>query len=237
MCIKTTKSVLYLNQILIALNYSDIRNASKRLIDRKYTIRKRFINVDETERHPNTLYLSESGLYRLMARSQMPNAIIFSDWIFDDLLPTIRKFGKYKLEKDYENEMFKLAEKINFLEKQNQILKRDLKKDYFPKGGLVYVIDYSENNEYIYRIGRTQNMNTRKKVYDTHTLHNKRVVFYQEIECLIQFEACLRSMLYQYRYKHNKDFYFCSLYTIKKSFKICEKNIQCMNRNIKKNYR
>jgi len=29
-----------------------------------------------------------------MTRSKLPKAIRFTDWVFDDLLPKIRKFGK-----------------------------------------------------------------------------------------------------------------------------------------------
>ena len=42
-------------------------------------------------------------------------------------------------------------------------------------------------------------------------------------------EMCIRSMLYDYRYKNKKDFFMCELSVIKKAFKNCLKSIKNMN--------
>jgi prophage antirepressor-like protein len=39
--------------------------------------------------------VSEGGLYRMVLRSRKPSAIAFSDWVTDEVLPTIRKTGIY----------------------------------------------------------------------------------------------------------------------------------------------
>ncbi|NEO34461.1 MAG: hypothetical protein F6K36_29490 [Symploca sp. SIO3C6] len=39
--------------------------------------------------------LFEPGLYHLIARSDSPKAISFQKWVFEDVLPSIRKIGKY----------------------------------------------------------------------------------------------------------------------------------------------
>lgn len=41
--------------------------------------------------------VSEPGLYRLIARSEKPQAEVFMDWVFDEVLPTIRKTGGYTI--------------------------------------------------------------------------------------------------------------------------------------------
>ncbi|WP_243466204.1 BRO-N domain-containing protein [Sodalis glossinidius] len=41
-------------------------------------------------------YVNEPNLYRLIFRSNKPEAKQFQDWVFDDVLPTIRKTGKYE---------------------------------------------------------------------------------------------------------------------------------------------
>ncbi len=81
-------------------------------------------------------------------------------------------------------------DKINYLTKENEKIKRenvkmrgDLKKETFPTGGLVYVIDYSAEDHEVYRIGKTNDMRSRKKIYDTHTLHKHKVVYLQETDC------------------------------------------------------
>ena len=43
-------------------------------------------------------FLTESGVYKLVMRSNKPDAEEFQDWISDDLLPTIRKTGGYVVE-------------------------------------------------------------------------------------------------------------------------------------------
>ena len=43
----------------------------------------------------NSLYLSESGLYSLVLRSKLESAKTFKRWVTKDVLPSIRKTGKY----------------------------------------------------------------------------------------------------------------------------------------------
>lgn len=44
------------------------------------------------------LVISEGDLYRLAAKSQLPGAEEFESWIFDEVLPSIRKNGMYATE-------------------------------------------------------------------------------------------------------------------------------------------
>jgi len=43
-------------------------------------------------------YITEGDLYRLIARSKLPNAERFERWVFDEVLPSIRKLGAYMTE-------------------------------------------------------------------------------------------------------------------------------------------
>jgi hypothetical protein len=43
-----------------------------------------------------TIYINESGLYSLIFASKMEKAILFTDWVTSDVLPSIRKQGYYK---------------------------------------------------------------------------------------------------------------------------------------------
>jgi hypothetical protein len=51
----------------------------------------------------------------------------------------------------------------------------------------------------------------------------------KEVLCPLQYETCLRSMLYNYRLKNRKDFYECDIKKIEKAFEKCENSIKCMN--------
>lgn len=44
-------------------------------------------------------YINEGNLYRLIVNSNMPKAEEFESWIFDEVLPTIRKKGYYGIKK------------------------------------------------------------------------------------------------------------------------------------------
>jgi prophage antirepressor-like protein len=40
-------------------------------------------------------FIDERNLYRLIGRSDKPQAIKFMDWVYDEVLPSIRKTGSY----------------------------------------------------------------------------------------------------------------------------------------------
>lgn len=44
-------------------------------------------------------FLTESGVYKLVFKSHKPNAEVFTDWIADEVLPTLRKTGSYQMPK------------------------------------------------------------------------------------------------------------------------------------------
>lgn len=49
---------------------------------------------------PGTMLIPESDLYRLILRSRLPSAEAFQDWVFEEVLPQIRRTGKYAPARD-----------------------------------------------------------------------------------------------------------------------------------------
>ncbi|CAB3987341.1 Hypothetical predicted protein [Paramuricea clavata] len=47
--------------------------------------------------HPQTILLYEPGLYQLICSSRLPIVEAFQDWVFTEVLPSIRKPGPYTL--------------------------------------------------------------------------------------------------------------------------------------------
>ena len=115
-------------------------------------------------------------MYSLLIQSRLEKAKKFKLWITKTVLPSIRKFGYYKLKKEHEDHMNEIMKKINFLEKQNDKLKNELKVENYPDGLLVYIVDYTDEQENMYRLGKTDDMKKRKKIYDTHTIFKKKVI-------------------------------------------------------------
>lgn len=51
--------------------------------------------IDNMGRPQEVTVVNEANLYRLISRSNAPNAEPFQDWVCEDVLPTIRKTGSY----------------------------------------------------------------------------------------------------------------------------------------------
>lgn len=56
------------------------------------------------------LFITEGDIYRLAARSKLPGAEKFESWIFDEVLPSIRKTGGYMIPQDYPSALRALAD-------------------------------------------------------------------------------------------------------------------------------
>ena len=51
--------------------------------------------TDNLGRKQKAKFISEGNLYRLIVHSKLPSAERFEKWVFDEVLPTIRKHGSY----------------------------------------------------------------------------------------------------------------------------------------------
>ena len=58
-------------------------------------------------------FIPEGDIYRLAAKSELPGAERFESWIFDEVLPTIRKTGAYSIKPmtDYQQKMIETRER------------------------------------------------------------------------------------------------------------------------------
>ena len=74
-----------------ALGY---KNPTKAIADHcKGTVERRA--NDSLGRQQNMKFIPEGDIYRLAAKSELPGAEQFESWIFDEVLPSIRKHGAY----------------------------------------------------------------------------------------------------------------------------------------------
>lgn len=51
--------------------------------------------IDSLGREQQAKFINEGNVYRLIAHSKLPNAQRFESWVFDEVLPSIRKNGAY----------------------------------------------------------------------------------------------------------------------------------------------
>ena len=75
--------------------------------------------------HPQTVYITEPGLYQLIFSSQLPIAQEFQDWVFKEVLPQIRKTGSYEPKKDIRPLMcFKIENEFDLHKKVIDYIRR-----------------------------------------------------------------------------------------------------------------
>lgn len=76
-----------------SLGYS---NPSKALSDHCRCITKRYIpHPQSADKQIEVSFITEGDVYRLITHSKLPSAEKFERWVFDEVLPSIRKHGAY----------------------------------------------------------------------------------------------------------------------------------------------
>ncbi|HDZ6747590.1 TPA: phage repressor protein/antirepressor Ant [Mannheimia haemolytica] len=65
-------------------------------------VRQAYI-LAKDEKKRKTSFINEPNLYRIIFRSEKPVAKEFQNWVFEEVLPQIRKTGKYALQNSQQN--------------------------------------------------------------------------------------------------------------------------------------
>ena len=88
--------------------------------------------TDALGRLQNTYFVKEQNLYRVIMRSDKPNAEAFQDWVCGEVLPSIRKTGSYGLPKTFAEALRLAADQQERIEAQDRIIREQTPKaDYF----------------------------------------------------------------------------------------------------------
>src|SRR5579864_7937826 len=61
-------------------------------------------------------YITEAGLYALIFASKLPTADAFRTWVFEEVLPSIRKDGQYRLSQTLEAKSVELSNALKAIE-------------------------------------------------------------------------------------------------------------------------
>ena len=108
-------------------------NTSKALTDHCRCITKRYTpHPQSPDKRIEMVFIPEGDVYRLIVHSKLPTAVRFEYWVFDEVLPTIRKHGGYlgeslmeQIQQDPEV-MFRFAEALVNERKENKALRKEL---------------------------------------------------------------------------------------------------------------
>jgi hypothetical protein len=116
---------------------------------------------------------------------------------------------------------------INDQNKKIKILENDLKKDILPSDGYCYI--YLEKDELgieYYRLGQTGNLQKRFHNHNSSSIHKKIVAYKIKTENIIHFESCLKGVMFDFRYKNDKDYFKLPKDKIEESLTICKKVVK-----------
>jgi len=210
--------------ILKALGYtSSLKHLKNFNINKIYIIRYNKLKVPHSITVPLNMqktskFINESGLYELLSKSTKPLARVFMDKYFTDIMPEIRKNGKYILNKQ---EMNKTKEINKKLTQENIELKNNLRNIVYPEGNAIYLITKILHNKKYYKIGITGNLNKRLKIYNT-AYPNKIFYNYFIMVKNKSIDTCIKNIMKNNEFIKNKEYYLAKLSRILEFIKSCE---------------
>lgn len=82
-----------------ALGYKDTRHAVSAFC--RYGVKCTVPHPQSPDKTIEMTFIHESDVYRLAFGSKLPTAEKFTDWVTEEVLPTIRKTGKYDVKDSY----------------------------------------------------------------------------------------------------------------------------------------
>lgn len=121
-------------------------------------------------------YVDEKNMYRVIMRSDKPNAVEFQDWVYDDVLPSIRKTGSYsimnKVPQTFAEALRLAAEQQEQIEAQQKLIEVQT-----PKAEFYDDVVESKDAIPMDRVAKILNMGIgRNKLFEL--LRNEKVLMY-----------------------------------------------------------
>ena len=111
------------------LGYSDTNQAIRKHVDEEDKYKGA---VETTGGLQQPFYINESGFYSLLLSSKLETAKKFKHWITSEVLPSIRKYGYYKLFDNPNNKMFKIENEMDLHSKVVELI-----RNFYPDSILV----------------------------------------------------------------------------------------------------
>lgn len=91
--------------------------------------------IDSMGREQQAKFITEGNVYRLIAHSKLPSAERFERWVFDEVLPSIRKHGAYMTEQTLQQAitspdfLIKLATELKAEQEKRKALEIQVEQD------------------------------------------------------------------------------------------------------------
>jgi prophage antirepressor-like protein len=155
----------------------------------------------------NMRIINEAGLYKLIMRSNKPIAQKFQEFVCEEILPSIRKKGEFKLQKMLEEKEQELT--LELKKKDERIKKLQRETTVVDGKNVCYLCTADEKeSEGIYTIGKAINLKNRLENYNSNKLFNFKMVYYiscKSVQLMDAIEKILLSKLNKYKILSTRD--------------------------------
>ena len=122
------------------LGYSDTAQAIRKHVDEED---KNSLPVETTCQVRWCTFINESGFYSLVLSSKLETAKKFKKWVTSQVLPSIRKFGYYKLFDNPNNTMFKIENEMDLHCKVVHLI-----RNYYPDAIMIAGLGENQDTPY-----------------------------------------------------------------------------------------
>ena len=149
--------------------------------------------------------ISEPAVYKLIMRSNKPIAQKFQEVVCEEILPSIRKKGEYKLEKLLKDK----EEQVNTLQNQNKSLSRHVRRkiiDRNKEGKCLYIIFSNEIKDKV-KIGSTIHIENRLTELSCGSPERFSINELYYTNCYIILEETIKKVFSKYRISLSCEWY------------------------------
>ncbi|MEE6729353.1 phage antirepressor [Pediococcus pentosaceus] len=121
--------------VATAIGYRNTKDAINKHVKSKYRRESRFATPSGTQ---TMTVISEPGIYQLAGQSKLSTAEPFQDWIYEEVIPSIRKHGAYMTDEKIEEALLNPDMIINLAtklknEREGRLIAEQQVKEFQPK--------------------------------------------------------------------------------------------------------
>ena len=218
-----------LKDLIKSLGYKSLLNIYKMKIPKEFITKIENIKVSSLSRipynfQPETKFINEEGLNFILIKSNKNIAKDFIKKYISEIMPEIRKTGKFILDNKSKKKLDKINNRLNNIEHENKDLLNNQRNIVYPEGNALYVILKIINNKKFFKVGYTKDLNKRLNVYNTSFPYKIHYNYYVLVNDPV-IDKCIKNIMKNEEFIKNKEYYKTSLNKIIKFITLCDKSL------------
>ena len=216
-CLNEGKEWFCLSDVCKALEINNPRDVKKRLQQRGVvTIDTPTYNQHGTMVMQEMTYIDEANLYRCIFQSRKQEAEQFQNWVFEVVLPQIRKTGGYIPVSREDDEKTILAKAVKILMRTVEVQKQELAEQDIEIARLALKAEYAEavlmspSCYTMTQVAKSLSMTVQQL---QHWLHKMRIIYRSPSGCWMLYAEYLKKGYEAYRTKKGENLFGEVLWT------------------------